>query len=42
MDRETVYLYIWSLQAAIGFHQIIYALHFELLYANINQSSKQQ
>ena len=32
----------WILQAAIGFRHIIYALHVEILYGNINQSPKQQ
>ena len=32
----------WILQAAIGFRPIIYAWHFEVLYANIRQSPKQQ
>ena len=32
----------WILQVAIGFRHIIYALHAEILYANINQSPKQQ
>ena len=32
----------WILQAVIGFRHIIYASHAEMLYANINQSPKQQ
>ena len=32
----------WILQAAISFRHIIYASPVEILYANINQSPKQQ
>ena len=32
----------WILQVVIGFRHIIYAWHVEILYANINQSPKQQ
>ena len=32
----------WILQAATGFRHIICASHVEILYANINQSPKQQ
>ena len=32
----------WILQAAISFRHIMYASHVEILYANINQSPKQQ
>ena len=32
----------WILQAAIGLRYIIYTSHVEILYANINQSLKQQ
>ena len=32
----------WILQAAIGFRHIVYASHVEILFANINQSLKQQ
>ena len=32
----------WILQAAIGFRHIIYASLVEILYANIDQSPKQQ
>ena len=42
MDRETVYFHIWILQAAIGFRPNIYALHVEILYANIHQTSDTQ
>ena len=32
----------WILQAAIGFRHVIYASLVEILYANIDQSPKQQ